>query len=38
MSIVPDYNKDNKIDWKDCIFYGITMAGNIIFTIVNIVK
>ena len=34
MSIVPDYNKDNKIDWKDFIF----LTGNIIFTIINILK
>lgn len=38
MGIVPDYNKDNKINWKDYIIYGITMTGNIIFTIINIVK
>ena len=38
MNIVPDYNKDNKIDWKDFIFYGVSIIGNVVFTIVNIVK
>lgn len=38
MKIIQDYNNDNKIDWKDFIFYGITIVGNIVFTIFNIVK
>lgn len=37
MEVIQDYNKDGKLDWKDYIFYGLTIAGNIIFTIINIV-
>ena len=33
---IKDYNKDGKLDWKDYIFYGMTIAGNIIFTIINV--
>lgn len=38
MQIIQDYNNDKKIDWKDFLFYGLTITGNIIFTIFNIVK
>ena len=38
MKIIQDYNNDNKIDWKDFLFYGLTVTGNILFTIFNIVK
>lgn len=37
MKEIHDFNKDGKIDWKDFIFYGVTIVGNIIFTIFNIV-
>lgn len=36
METIKDYNNDGKIDWKDWVFYGVTIAGNIIFTIINI--
>lgn len=36
MEVIQDYNKDGKLDWKDYIFYGLTIAGNIIFTIINV--
>jgi hypothetical protein len=38
MEVIQDYNGDGKINWKDFLFYGITITGNIIFTILNIVK
>lgn len=37
MEVIQDFNKDGKIDWKDFIFYGVTIVGDIIFTIFNIV-
>lgn len=37
MEIIKDYNNDGKLDYKDYIFYGLTIAGNIIFTIVNVI-
>lgn len=37
MEVIQDFNKDGKIDWIDYIFYGVTIVGNIIFTIFNIV-
>ena len=37
MELIQDYNKDGKIDWKDFLFYSLTITGNIIFTIFNIV-
>lgn len=37
MEVIQDYNKDGKLDWKDYIFYGLTIAGNIVFTIINII-
>lgn len=37
MKLIQDFNNDNKIDWKDFMFYGLTITGNIIFTIFNIV-
>lgn len=36
MEGVKDYNNDGKIDYKDFIFYGVTIVGNIIFTLINI--
>lgn len=36
MKIIQDFNNDGKLDYKDYIFYGLTIAGNIIFTIVNV--
>ena len=38
MRIIKDYNNDNKINWKDFLFYGLTLTGNIIFTVFNIIK
>lgn len=37
MDIIRDYNNDGKMNYKDYIFYGLTLVGNIIFTIVNII-
>lgn len=37
MEIIRDYDNDGKLDYKDYIFYGLTIAGNIIFTIVNVI-
>lgn len=37
MDIIRDYNNDGKLNYKDYIFYGLTLVGNIIFTIVNII-
>lgn len=37
MESIKDYNNDGVLDWKDYIFYGLTIAGNIIFTIINII-
>ena len=36
METIKDYNNDSKLDWKDWLFYGVTIAGNILFTIINI--
>lgn len=36
MNVIQDYNNDGKIDWKDFLFYGLTIGGNIIFTLINI--
>lgn len=33
-----DINSDGKIDWRDYLFYGVTVFGNIIFTVFNILK
>lgn len=37
MEIIRDYNNDGKLDYKDYIFYGLTIVGNIIFTIINVI-
>lgn len=37
MEIIRDYNNDGKLDYKDCIFYGLAITGNIIFTILNVI-
>lgn len=37
MEIIRDYNNDGKLDYKDYIFYGLTITGNIIFTIINVI-
>lgn len=37
MEIIRDYNNDGKLDYKDYIFYSLTIVGNIIFTIVNVI-
>lgn len=34
--LIQDYNNDGKLDWKDLLFYGLTIGGNIIFTLINI--
>lgn len=36
MESIKDYNNDGKLDWKDYIFYSITIVGNIVFTIINV--
>ena len=36
MEVIHDYNNDGKINWKDFLFYGLTIGGNIIFTLINI--
>lgn len=36
MNVITDYNRDGKIDWKDFLFYGLTITGNVIFTLINI--
>lgn len=36
MEVIQDYNKDGKLNWKDFIFYGLTIAGNIVFTFINV--
>lgn len=38
MELIQDFNKDNKIDWKDYLFYGLTITGNIILTVFNILN
>lgn len=37
METIKDFNKDGKIDVKDFIFYGMTIVGNVILTLLNIV-
>ncbi len=36
MNGVTDYNGDGKVDWRDYLVFGVTLAGNIILTVVNI--
>ena len=36
MNVIQDYNNDGHIDWKDFLFYGLTITGNVIFTLINI--
>lgn len=36
MEVIKDYNNDGKLDWKDYIFYSLTIVGNIVFTIINV--
>ena len=37
MQTIQDYNNDKKIDWIDYVIYGLTLTGNIILTILNII-
>ena len=37
MKIIQDFNKNGKIDWEDFLFYGLSITGNIVFTIFNTV-
>ena len=37
MNVIQDFNKDGKKDWKDILFYGLTVIGNIVFTVFNII-
>lgn len=37
MEVIQDYNNDGKLDWKDYLFYSLTIVGNIVFTIINII-
>lgn len=36
MEEIKDYNNDGKLDWKDYIFYSLSVVGNIVFTIINV--
>lgn len=36
MNVIQDCNNDGIIDWKDFLFYGMTITGNVIFTLINI--
>ena len=36
MESIKDYNNDGDINWKDYVFYSLTIAGNIILTIINV--
>lgn len=36
MECIKDYNNDDVINWKDYIFYSLTIAGNVILTIINV--
>ena len=38
MEYIKDYNNDGKLDWKDYIFYGLTIVGNIVFTVINVLN
>lgn len=38
MNVIQDCNNDGKIDWKDFLFYGLTISGNVIFTLINILN
>lgn len=38
MREIIDINNDGLIDWRDYLFYGVTVIGNIIFTVFNILK
>ena len=37
-NIIQDINNDGKIDWRDWLVCGSMTIGNIIFTIINIVR
>ena len=37
MEVIQDYNNDGKLDWKDYLFYSLSVVGNIVFTIINII-
>lgn len=37
MKIIQDYDDNGRIDWKDFLFYGLTITGNIIFTVFNLI-
>lgn len=36
MNIIQDYNNDGRIDWIDFLIYGMTITGNVILTLINI--
>ncbi len=36
MAELIDYNGDGKIDWKDYFVFGVTLIGNVILTVVNV--
>lgn len=38
MKIIHDCNNDGRIDWKDFLFYDLTIIGNIILTVFNILN
>lgn len=35
--MIKDINNDGKIDYKDILFYGLTLTGNILMTVFNII-
>ena len=37
MNVIQDYDNNGKLDWKDFLFYGLTIGGNILFTLINII-
>ena len=36
MEVIKDCNNDGKLDWTDYVFYGLSIVGNIVFTIINV--
>lgn len=36
MNVIQDCNNDGRIDWKDFLFYGMTITGNVVLTLINV--